>query len=181
VSHQDNFRRCLIEGDVAGARRLWAHVAPHLPQPKTYAEAEAVLHMTRTTTQSIEFKLRAYSHAWLIERNYPSRLPDDLKPKAERMYPRTVEAVGISVNAGSSALAPAVVGIRGAMENAVLDAFAEGKTDPGFVNGRMMEARQRAKKYFADLIQEADAARVRILRGRWRALHGEHGQGGTRC
>lgn len=157
--HQAEFRRCLEAGDVAGVRRLWAHVSPHLPQPKDDAQALVMLHMARTGAESIRFKLRAYSHAWLIERHYPSRLPDELKPKAQRIYPVTVDGVGISVNATSAAMAPVAKHIQGAMSDAVMDAFAEGKTDPVFVKDRMMEARERTKRYFRDLIEGAVRAR----------------------
>ena len=110
-----DFLRCLEEVDVAGVRRLWQHVSPHLPQPKDDAEALATIHVARTQSEAIGFRLRAYSHRWLIDRNLPSMLPDIMGPKAERTYPRVVEAVGISVTAVDPAFLPAFVGalIRG--------------------------------------------------------------------
>lgn len=94
---------------------------------------------------SIALKLRAYSHRWLLDNGYPSGLPDDLKPAAERIYPRVAEAVGIAVK-GNSELGRAVAPfIRGAMEYAVEDIYADIKSpDPIFVKGRMQEARKGA-------------------------------------
>ena len=73
----------------------------------------------------------------------PSHLPDDLKPKAERMYPRIAEGVGISVNVRNPLLKPAATEVRKAMEDAVSDAYADGRTDPAFVTKRMQEARDK--------------------------------------
>lgn len=141
--HNDEFRRCLEQVDVAGIRALWAHVSPHLPQPQTDDEARVTIHHARTQAQSLPIKARAYSHAWLTERGLPSGLPDELKPAAERLYPRVADAVGISVNTKSELLRPIVEPVRGAMSDAVLEAYADGRTDPAFVRARMHEARTR--------------------------------------
>ena len=140
--HSAEFRRCLEALDVAGIRKLWRHVSPHLPQPKTDAEALVTLHHARTQTGSITLKLRAWSHRWLIDNGFPSGLPDHLRPSAERIYPRVVESVGISVNFRSAILKPIGVEVRVAMENAVLDAYAHKKTEPEFLRARMTEARE---------------------------------------
>lgn len=143
-NHSAEFRRCLEQLDVAGVRALWRHMSPHLAQPKTDAEALFTLHHARTQTESIAIKLRAWSHRWLLDNGYPSGLPDHLKPSAERIYPRVVESVGISVNFLSPVLKPIGKLVRGAMENAVLDAYAEKRTEPEFLRARMAEARQTA-------------------------------------
>lgn len=137
------FRHCLEECDVIGIRRLWAHVAPDLPQPTNDHEALATLHRARTEARSIALRLRAYSHRWLLDHGYPSGLPDELKPRAERLYPQVVEAVGIAVG---SKYPEVVTSIRGAMEYAVLDTHADGVTDPVIVKNRMMEARARERR-----------------------------------
>lgn len=148
TEHVAAFRRCMEELDAATARRLWAETRPHLPPIKTDADALVMLHHARTQAESMPLKLRAYSHRWLLDRELPSGLPDPLKPRAERLYPRNVEAVGISVN-GSPLIRPALVEIRTAMEHAVEDAFAERRTDPAFVSARMQEARRKtARKLF---------------------------------
>jgi len=145
--YSTELRRYLEAGDVTGVRRLWQHEFPHLPQPQDDGEALVVLHMARTAAASIPLKLRAYSHRWLLDHNFPSQLPDDLKPAAERMYPKVVTAVGISVNAISELLRPAMVEIHKAMEDAVLEAYSDGKEgDIPHIRNRMKEARERAVK-----------------------------------
>lgn len=140
-----DFRRAIEDGDFKALRILHETALPHLPGPKSDAEAEASLHMARTQASWLELKRRAYSHRWLTERNLPSMLPDELKPKAERLYPKVVSAVGISVNVKGDWLQPAVPIVRGAMEAAVLEAEADGKLlDSAFVTARMKEAREKA-------------------------------------
>jgi hypothetical protein len=77
-----------------------------MPQPKTKKDTLATLHVCRTVNEKADFKLRAYSHAWLIERSLPSQLPDHLKPRAERLYPRIVTAAAYSINFRSPFLKP---------------------------------------------------------------------------
>jgi hypothetical protein len=138
------FRTLLEAGDVDALRGAWAMAAPHLPQPETREDAEIVMHHARTTAESISFRKRAYSHAWLTERALPSGLPDELRPRAERMYPVVVSAVGISVNTKNEFLKPVIAEVRGAMEHAVLEAEADGKLkDSEHVQQRMFEARER--------------------------------------
>ncbi len=137
------FRDLLEAGDFKALRRAWAQVAPHLPQPKDNREAELVMHRARSEAETVAFKHRAYSHRWLTERNLPSGLPDKFRPAAERMYPRVVSAVGISCKSRNPLLQPAMDLVRTAMEQAVQDAYAHGKTDPVFVKARMGEARAK--------------------------------------
>lgn len=138
-THASALRRCLIDLDVKGIRRIWAAIAPHLPQLKP-ADALPALHLARTSAASVPFNLRAYSHRWLTERALPSHLPDNLKPKAERMYPVVVGGVGISVN---SKHIEVKTGVQGAMEYSVLDSYANGDTEPDLVKRRMFEARDK--------------------------------------
>lgn len=144
MSFEAEFRRCLIELDVIGACNLWFEAAPGLPQPKNNAEAIVTLHYARTQAESIPDKLRCYSHAWLCERNLPSGLPDALKPKADRLYPRIVKAVGIAVKALSAANEAQARAIAKAMSDAVAECYADGVTDPAVVKARMEAARLRA-------------------------------------
>lgn len=141
------FRRCLETLDTADASRLWAHAFPHLPAPDNDVAMLTMLHVARTQTKSIAFKLRAYSHRWLLERDLPSQLPDELKPSAERVYPRVALAVGISYMFRDPLLKPASDMIRGAMETAVLEAEGDGKLlDSEHVKARMYEARDRERR-----------------------------------
>jgi hypothetical protein len=140
-----DIKRALEEGDFRLLRRLHAAALSHLPGPNSDAEAEMTLHVARTASAWLELKKRAYSHRWLVERGLPSQLPDELKPKAERIYPKVVSAVGISVNSNSELMQPIIPIIRGAMERAVLEADADGKLlDSVHVSARMKEARETA-------------------------------------
>jgi len=140
--HAAEFRRCLDDLDVDAARRLWAHVMPHLAQPQSNSEALATLHYARTQAQSTAQRKRFYSHRWLLDHGFPSGLPDHLRPWAERMYPAVVEGTGIAVGArdGDQARADAV---RSAMERALLECQADGERNSDVLRARMMEARVR--------------------------------------
>ena len=144
--HAAEFRRCLNDCDVAALRRLWSHCFPHLPQPRTDLQALIILHRARTEANSSPLRLRAYSHRWLEDNGHQSGLPDHLKPAAERIYPKIVDAVGISVRSLSSRLAAEAKAIQGVMSDAVAEAYADGRKEPEFVKKRMMEARERFLK-----------------------------------
>lgn len=132
--------RALLEaGDVEGLRKAWKQAAPHLPQPKTFEEAEITMHSARTQAESVGMRYRLYSHDWLLERMLPSALPTDL-------IPTIADAVGISVNFRSAYLKPAAAEVRGAMEHAVLDRYSMGDKDPAIVQAAMAEARDRTMK-----------------------------------
>lgn len=153
MSLQDQFRQYLVAADVDGVRRLWAHAFPNMPQaPQRDRDVLIQIHLARTQMVSIPLKLRAYSHRWLLDNGYPSMLPDDMKPKAERIYPRIAEAVGISVTASNPLFKPVAKSIERAMADAVEDAFASGRREPEFLKARMNEARAREHRYFADLL-----------------------------
>lgn len=141
--HSDEFRQALEDGDVVLLRRAWGELAPHLPQPISDRDAEIVMHHARTQAISIAFAKRAYSHCWLTERCLPSGLPDDLKPKAERMCPRVVSAVGVAARSNIEGLAQL---LQKAMTDAVSECYADGKIAPAFVKARIHGARQRALK-----------------------------------
>lgn len=141
------FRDLLEAGDVRSLRRYWAEKAPNMPQPKNAAEAEIVMHRARTEAESVAFRHRAYSHAWLCERALPSGLPDRLKPSAEKLYPVDKLGVMISVNFKSRWMRPAAAEVRGSMENAVLEAEADGLlADAEHVRSRMFEAREKTMR-----------------------------------
>ena len=145
--YSTELRRYLEAGDVSGVRHLWQHEFPHLPQPQDDEEALVVLHMARTLSDSMTLKLKAYSHRWLLDHGFPSQLPDELKPLAERIYPKVVTAVGLSVNTESELLKPVMAEVQKAMEGAVLEAYGDGKEgDIPHIRKRMKEARERAVK-----------------------------------
>lgn len=143
MQHSGLFQELLEKGDVAGLRRLLPEVMPQFPAPKDDAEVEVTMHMARTTCQALSFSRRAYSHSWLLERGYPSQLPDHLKPAAERAYPRIVEGVGIIVKAGSPEMRPLARAVQRSMEVVVEEMYADGDRDPVLVKARMMDARRK--------------------------------------
>ena len=142
------FLDCMLELDVPRARELWRHVAPHMVQPADNETMLIQLHMARTQSEQVPHRLRFYSYRWLTERGLPEQLPDHMRPAAERMYPRVVEAVGVSCNASSEILKPVVKDVQRAMQDAVEDCYAERRTDPLFVRGQMAEARRKRLKAF---------------------------------
>lgn len=137
------FRNLLETSDVNGLMRYWAEAMPHLPQPKDRHQAEAMMHRARTEAISIGFDKRAYSHQWLTERNLPSGLPENLKPKAERRYPVVKEAVGLIVGYSKPFMKPAQDLVRGAMETVILDAYADGEKDHVKIKARILEAKDK--------------------------------------
>jgi len=145
----EHFRAALESLDVPLLRKMWGHIAPNMPQPESDEVALQTAHYARTISP-FPFKLRAYSHAWLMERNLPSGLPDHMRPRAQRLYPITVGSVGIAVKGSTELGRAAAPQIRAVMEDAVHEAYADGHKDqPAIVKGRMMEARKWAiKKLF---------------------------------
>jgi len=140
-------RRALEEHDLVTCCKLWEHVAPNLPQaPKSEHEARFVMHYACTLAGNVVLRSRAYSHRWLVDNGYPSGLPDELKPRAERMFPKIMDAVGIACGTASEAMRPLVPYVRGAMEHVVLDHYADGVKDPKIIKPRMLEARRKAIK-----------------------------------
>ena len=140
----EEFRECMIELDIYLARKLWNHTFPHLVQPTTDQQMLVMLHHARTQTQSISLRLRAYSHRWLCDNGYPSGLPDELKPKAEQIFPKVVEAVGISVNVRSPEMQPVADAMHGAMVESVMNSFEDGVKDPKIVKDNMLLAKVKA-------------------------------------
>lgn len=131
TTHAAEFRRCLVELDIVGMRRLWNHVSPHLPQPKTDADVVMTMHAARVQMATLPEDKRAYSEAWLSERG---------------LLDRVVTTVGISVVAPSRRRKQALA-IRHAMSESVLDSYKAGidlDKDAVEVKRRMMIARDRA-------------------------------------
>lgn len=130
LAHAAEFRRCLVQLDIEGIRRLWAHVSPNLPQPKDDAEALHTLHLARTKCDNLPLKLRAYSQAWLDERV---------------RRPAIANAVGVAVLAPAHRMRRAL-DIRHDMLNAVDVAYRDGvdlDKEAAEVTRRMNIARQK--------------------------------------
>jgi hypothetical protein len=144
----------MVTLDVPRARAIWGDVFPHLPAIESDDHMLLTLHMARTQSEAFNERLRFYSHRWLSERGYPSQLPDKLRPSAERMYPVKSSSVGISVNIKSELFRPIASHVRGAMEDAVSEVYADGKQDDvSLIKNRMMEARRRVIKKLIGIIK----------------------------
>jgi hypothetical protein len=74
-------------------------------------------------------------------------LPDQLKPKAERIYPRVVGVVGIASMAGPGVKTNFNRAIEKVMSDAVLETYADGhEQQPEIVKARMLEKRAEFKR-----------------------------------
>ena len=129
VTHAAEFRRCLVDLDIAGIRRLWAHVSPHLPQPANDEEALYTLHLARTKTPTLPLSLRTYSKKWL----------------QERQVGRIAYGVGIAIAAPLHRRKQAL-SVRAAMSDAVTRAVNAGvslETESDEIKKRMLIARDK--------------------------------------
>jgi hypothetical protein len=134
---------CMVKLDVERAKEIWRKVSPHLPPITSDEEMLTTLHLARTQSEAVNTRMRFYSHCWLRERGYPSALPDSMRQSADRMYPRTERSVGISLNSRSDLTRPILPLVRNAMEDAVLDIYADRKQDDiDLIKRQMMEARR---------------------------------------
>ena len=137
--HAAEFRRCLVQMDVSGMMKLWAHVAPHLGN-QSPRDALISMHMARCEMKRISPGLRKYSQEWLFERGY---LKIDGKwvsgpPPEERI----ASAVGIAVKSKYEAVRRR---IHDAMTDALENERAKGTTDPLQQRDAMLAARARQR------------------------------------
>lgn len=149
MQHARLFREYLDACDVPGMRRLWAHVAPHLPQPRNDFETMVMIHRARTEARSVPFAMRAYSHQWLLANGMPSGLPNDLKPKAEQIEFTFAYGVGLAVKTASEDPAKQYVTmeLHAAMSAAAAEAISDGRVETPFIRQRMAEARTKRLNY----------------------------------
>ena len=133
VLHGREFRRCLVELDVAGMQKLWARVAPHLPQTNR-DETLYSMHLARVKMRNLPAKLRAYSQAWL----------DDYAK------PRVVPAIGLAVGTTNPARATAALDLRREWEHTVMQAVRDGvdlDKDAMEIKQRCLAARKRLDRW----------------------------------
>lgn len=119
-------RRCLIELDIGGMRRLHKHVWPHLPMPGSNHEMLYAMHTARLELPGLHPQQRAYSEAWLVEQR------------------RIVSVVGIACLAASPSLRHRAANVRDAMVDAVASCIKAGldlDKDAAEVRRRMQQAR----------------------------------------
>jgi len=145
--HSAEFRRCLVDCDTEGVRKIWKHVAPNMPLLETDEDTLICIHITRTATERLPFRFRAYSHSWLRERFpvNPSQIPDSLKPRAERMYPRIVSAVGICVAGFGNKKTEYHHYVSKKLCDVVAEMYADGIEDPDLIKARMKVVHDRLR------------------------------------
>jgi hypothetical protein len=126
AEYSDNMLRCIRDIDHELAMKLWKHARPAAAQPENELQAIIMLHYARTKISSMPEKLRLYSHCFLRDYNMPSALPDHLKPKAERMYPVGIRAVGTASGKFGGGKTAFNYAIEKVMSDAVLEVQADG-------------------------------------------------------
>jgi hypothetical protein len=136
------FRRCLIESDVAGAQSLWAKANPGLPRLDA-DQAITSLHMARIEAKSMPRSLKAYSLAWLAERGFS--MVDGQWVCGPVKRDGIAEAVGVASMSTDPHFSNRIVR---AMNDALLNGMAKGITEPVMQRELMMAA--RAKQRFRE-------------------------------
>jgi len=142
---QSDYYRALEAGDSKELRRLWSHSHSHLPQVSE-KEAEKMLHLARCGTGTLPLKLRAYSHRWLVERNIPSPLPDEIRPECERLYPRIADSVALCFRASNPAFKEVAAYAQHKASLAVEEMWAENDKDPLRVRNRIKEVKLQSER-----------------------------------
>lgn len=145
-THAEELRRCLVDCDIEGIRTLWNYISPNIRVPEDDADVLIQIHMARTATERIPFRFRAYSHKWLTERTIPSFLPDEMKPRAERMYPRIVSAVGVCVATIGNKKNDYHHAVSTALCDVVENFYADGVEDPVLIKAAMKEVHDKLRK-----------------------------------
>lgn len=110
MQHAEELNRCLREVDLEGVRRLWKHIAPHLPQPESDDECLVAVHMARVRMKSIHPHLQEYSKRWLKERENR----------------KVVSAVGVIVGTTSPRNKARAEDLRGELGHTVMVAYNDG-------------------------------------------------------
>lgn len=139
MDHSAEYRRCLLEADVAGMMKVWAHTHPNHPQP-TYDEALIQLHIARVEAKSMPKRAKLYSLDFLYEQGF--RLV-----KGKWVYGMIDPAdKEMSVGIASKSSYPVVrERIMRAMKDAYLNEVAKGITDPDTQREKMLAARAKQR------------------------------------
>lgn len=137
--HGAELRRCLIQLDVHGMKKLWQHCNPHLPR-QTTIDALCSMHMARVQMRTIPRKLKNYSRDWLRDQNI--FLIDgkwSVRDPALKIYS---EGVGIASTSSVPGLSKKIVN---AMSEALLNGMAKGIMDPPHQKELMLKARAKVR------------------------------------
>lgn len=144
----DAVRQCMLDLDARRARTIWRVIAPHLPPCDSDADMLITLHVMRTEdshlTQWFPEKLRFYSHRWLLDKGLPSKLPDRLKPRADRLCPKKVRVLGYAPAGAAGEEACATIGA--AMFEKFQELEADGTTDKTRAEPEIQRARFKERR-----------------------------------
>ena len=134
MRHQREILRCLTQLDVAGMRRVWREMAPHLDQPESDWDALRTMHEARVRMSTLSPQQKRYSEHWLRELRHRTRI---------------AAAVGIAVKAAKEENRQRASDAQAEMSLAVLDAVRDGvdiETEVAEVHRRMKLAWQRTHR-----------------------------------
>lgn len=143
MSVKSELRSAMSDGDADAVARIYDHAYPNMPKA-TQEEAAVVMHTARTASESMPLAKRLYSHAWLTDRGFRSQLPEELRPRSERVESVIVPAVGVAVSsfAQSAYRKEEAKAIERVMARAAGDMVRDGITDRARIAPRMWEARE---------------------------------------
>lgn len=140
MEYSAEYRRCLLEVDVDGVIKLWAHTNPNLPQP-TQEEARVQIHIARVEAKSMPANEKQWSLAWLAEHGY-RKIDGSWMPFPHNGY---ADAVGISSQHLSGRVLPLNRKIMDYMRGALLNQMAKGVTEPEIQKEAMLAARSKVR------------------------------------
>lgn len=123
--------RCLLELDIAGIRKVWKEMSPHLDQPESDWQTLRIMHEARIRMRNISPLQKRYSEHWLRELESKTRI---------------AAAVGIIVKSLSKAGAGRAQDVQAEMSEAVVQAVKDGvdiELEVKETHARMARARQR--------------------------------------
>lgn len=139
--YEAEFRRCLIQADVAGMMRVWKETAPHLAQ-LSEVDTLLALHMARVEAKSIPPRLKDYSIQLLAERGIERHKGKWTKG------PTRAAVIAESVGIASMSLGPRTQwndSIVAVMTEGLHKAKDKGVVDPLEQRHYMLDARKKFK------------------------------------
>lgn len=140
--HAAEFRRCLIEADVSGIMKVWAHTAPHLATASP-ADALLSLHIARCEAKYMPKKLKEWSTAFLADQGIQKL---DGRWTAGLPKPTPIaEAVGISSRSAGGHVLRLNKSVMTHMRDALLNGLAKGIIEPPMQRELMHKARMKAR------------------------------------
>jgi len=144
IDHGAEFRRCLLQCDVAGLMAVHKHIAPW-DDKLTPEHALISLHMARVEVQNFPFKVRNYSRQWLLDHGY-EKVNGQWRRTEAKERQAFVEAVGIASGAFPGNLkGPFNYLVERVQSDAVLNALAKGHHEPQMHSEVMAKARARVR------------------------------------